>query len=372
MPTAVAFIGILVLAATVTVEGPAPVIHNAQTAPDLNSLFERKSGWIGGDGACSVLLASGRVLWLFSDTWVGEVRDGKRFDATIVNNTPVIQEGIGKNPAVRFIVPHDANDKPAALLIPKEGGGWFWPQAAFLEKGRLYLFLTQVEKTATSGAFGFRLIGQWLGIVSNSEDAPTQWRVEQVKLPVTEFLGQRERTFGAAVLKQGEDLYIYGVEDVTEGLWRQKHMILARVPVAAVADFSSWRFYREGRWLTDPAKASHLVDGVANDYSVSYLPGPKCFVLVCTENGLSPKIIARTAPNPWGPWSAPALVYKCPEAGWDRKIFCYGAKAHPELAREDDELVINYVANSFDFWQVAADARLYWPRFIRAKLGTRR
>jgi hypothetical protein len=72
--------------------------------------------------------------------------------------------------------------------------------------------------------------------------------------------------------------------------------------------------------------------------------------------------------EPWGPWSAPALVYQCPKADWDRRIFCYGGRGHPELAGDEDELVINYVASSFDFWQVARDAQLYWPRFIRARI----
>ena len=87
-----------------------------------------------------------------------------------------------------------------------------------------------------------------------------------------------------------------------------------------------------------------------------------------TEGGLSARILPRTAASPWGPWSAATVLYQCPEAGWDKRIFCYAAKAHPSLAA-GDELVISYVANSFDFWQVAADARLYWPRFIRVPLS---
>ena len=132
-------------------------------------------------------------------------------------------------------------------------------------------------------------------------------------------------------------------------------------------EFSSWRFYRAGEWVADCGKADHLADGLANECSVSYLPALKSYVLVYTESGLSPRILARTADKPWGRWSAPTVIYQCPEACWDKKIFCYSAKAHPELAK-DDELVISYVANSFDFWQVAADARLDWPRFIRVRV----
>jgi hypothetical protein len=61
------------------------------------------------------------------------------------------------------------------------------------------------------------------------------------------------------------------------------------------------------------------------------------------------------------------MIYRCPEASWDKRIFCYGARAHASLAA-GDELVVSYVANSLDLWQVAADARLYFPRFIHLQL----
>jgi hypothetical protein len=53
----------------------------------------------------------------------------------------------------------------------------------------------------------------------------------------------------------------------------------------------------------------------------------------------------------------------------DKRVFCYNAKAHASLSR-GDELVVSYVANSTDFWHVAADASLYWPKFIRVKLSS--
>src|SRR5437667_12707517 len=72
--------------------GP-PVVQSAAPAPDLDALFDRAEGWIGADGAYSVALSPKRTLWLFSDTWVGKVRDGRRTDATIVNNSVGVQEG---------------------------------------------------------------------------------------------------------------------------------------------------------------------------------------------------------------------------------------------------------------------------------------
>src|SRR5262249_52014350 len=155
----------------------------------------------------------------------------------------------------------------------------------------------------------FRLKGQWLAIVHNPLEAPTSWRLEQVKLPFSEIDEKHELTFGAALLQHGHYLYIYGVDDVPRGSWRPKNKVLPRVRLDSVRDFSTWRFYREGQWITEPKEAGRLAGEVANDYSVTYHPGLNSYILICTENGLSPNIVARTAPAPWGPWSAPALIY---------------------------------------------------------------
>ena len=114
--------------------------------PELNALFEPHEGWIGGDGAHSVALDAQRTLWLFSDTWVGSVRHGKRTNATIVNNTVAIQEGRGKDAKVQFIVRRDDSDKPVAFVAPADRRGWYWLNAGASSGGRLYLFLAQMER----------------------------------------------------------------------------------------------------------------------------------------------------------------------------------------------------------------------------------
>src|SRR5262249_41679413 len=75
-----------------------------------------------------------------------------------------------------------------------------------------------------------------------------------------------------------------------------------------------------------------------------------------------------------GPWSRATLLYEAPELGApavlrgelpeDPKIFVYGARGHPELSRAG-ELLVSYCVNSNDFWDVAAHANRYRPRFMR-------
>jgi hypothetical protein len=48
--------------------GP-PKVDSAVPAPDLDALFKRADGWIGGDGAYSIAVSPKRTLWLSSDSW---------------------------------------------------------------------------------------------------------------------------------------------------------------------------------------------------------------------------------------------------------------------------------------------------------------
>jgi hypothetical protein len=168
--------------------------------------------------------------------------------------------------------------------------------------------------------------------------------------------------WGAAVLRVGDDLYVYGTDERRGKGVPNRQMVIARVPVGSVGTFASWRFFRDGVWSEDFRNPSSLAGNIATEFSVT--PFRNGYLAVYTENGLSPRIMGRTADHPWGPWSEPAELYKCPEMDRDKRLFCYAAKAHPTLS-SGQEIIVSYVVNSFDFWQVAREAKLYWPRFIR-------
>ena len=144
-------------------------------------------------------------------------------------------------------------------------------------------------------------------------------------------------------------------------------MIVAMArPDEAMSDFAAWRFYGSEDWKADMKKSALLFNGSATECSVSYQPAIKKYVAIYTENGMSKNILMRTAPMPTGPWSKPDKIFQCPEVDWHEKYFCYAAKGHPEISAQD-ELIVTYVCNSMDFWQMVKDARIYRPRFLRIK-----
>ena len=335
--------------------------------PGYDALFDRQEGWTGGDGVYSVPLADSTILWLFGDTWLGDVRHNAHVNATIVNNTVAIQRGRFPGEAVvDFYSGRTPDGNTAALIRPPDGRGWLWIYHGAIIQGQLYLFMVQIERTAEPPAAGFRITGTWLGQVANYGDPPPSWKISQQRIPWGSF-SSAVTLFGSWVLKQGPWIYIYGTtEDVVDG-YHHKYMILARAPESGLAQFNQWQFYANGRWSADFKKAERLCAGMANEYSVSYLPALDKYVAVYSDGGSVDNIAARFAPNPWGPWRDPVSLFRCPEAGWGENIICYAAKGHPDISETSDELIVSYIANSIDFETMVSDARLYRPRFIKVK-----
>jgi hypothetical protein len=223
-----------------------------------------------------------------------------------------------------------------------------------------------MEKAAGPAAFGFRHAAVWHAEIANPLEPPPEWRVRQTKLPFTELTEKRQFVLGAAVLRHGENVFIYGTEDHPGEHGFGRRMVLARAPADGIGDFARWRFLHDGAWDEDYHRATPLAPGMASEYSVTPIEGVG-FVAVTHDTMLSPDIVARTAPQPWGPWSEAVKIVKCPEAGWKKGIFCYSGKAQPALSASN-ELVISYAANAHSLGDVIGDARLYWPRFVRAKI----
>lgn len=344
------------------------MIHGAQPLAEYDALFCREKGWTGADAVYSVGLSSDVTLWLFGDTWIGDVVEGRHTNAKLVNNSIGLQRGGELSKVkVEFFWDKEDDDKPSAFIKPANGVGWFWIFDGVMDGGKLYLFLMQIVKSGEKGVFGFKQVGTWIGEVENPTDEPGKWRIKQYNVPWGRYSKGGNMFFGSAVMKDGDFVYIYGAdEDWSKGMGGRS-MIAARVPCGRIADFVRWRFYSNDGWTKDVKKASKLFAGTATEYSVNYQPSLKRYVTIYTENGLSKNIMMRTSAKPVGPWGNAIKIYECPEVQWHKSYFCYAAKGHPEISGKD-ELIVTYVCNSHDFWQMAKDSRIYRPRFLRIML----
>src|ERR1035441_8086177 len=173
-----------------------------KAAPEWDALFQRESGWIGADGAYSIPFTSDTTLWLFSDTFVGKVKDGKRLDARMINNSIALQRGTNQP---EFFYGSAADGKPASFIKPQCGSqrDYFWLTHGARTAQGLYFFMLRVVTVKPGTPFGFKLVDDWLARVTNPDASPTQWRIRQTKVPFTSISAKGALIFGSAVLREG-------------------------------------------------------------------------------------------------------------------------------------------------------------------------
>lgn len=327
-------------------------------APEWNQMFQRTNGWLGADVAYSVPLGSDRTLWLFGDTFVGQIRDGKRTSAKMIHSSIAIQR-FGDEP--QFYYPMDKKREPQSFIESPGPRTYFWLSDGVRTRQGLYIFMQQVQWLNDS-AWGFKCVGTWLVTVQNPDTSPARWIISKQKLPFVRTTDGQDLVLGCEILKSGNYIYIYGYSNHTNSS-ADKNLILVRAPEDDSGNPASWEFDSNGTWTKDIDKITTIFSGAGAEGSVSWQPFLKKFVYIYSD-GIWGSILMRTAGAPEGPWSAPVKLYQCPDMKFSPKVFCYAAKGHPELGTKN-ELLISYAANSDSLSEVMNDIRLYWPRFIR-------
>ncbi|HEX3625791.1 MAG TPA: DUF4185 domain-containing protein [Verrucomicrobiae bacterium] len=354
--TILAFAAMLTLAAFYAAAGD--LSFRVSAAPEWNQMFQRTNGWLGADVAYSVPLSSDKTLWLFGDTFVGQIRDGKR-ESTKMIHSSVAEQPLGGEP--QFYYPLDKKGQAQSFVKSLGPKTYFWLSDGARTKSGLYLFMQQVQ-WINNTAWGFQCVGTWLAKVENPDTPPGQWKKTTQKLPFTRLADGQAALLGSEILQSGDYIYIYGFSNYTNST-ATKNQIVARAPENNPGDPAGWKFYSNGTWTRDFEKTTPIFSNAGAEGSVSWQPYLKKFVFVYSE-GIWGTILMRTAEAPEGPWSNPVKLYQCPDMKFSPHAFCYAAKGHPELSTTN-ELIISYAANSESLSDVMNDTRLYWPRFIR-------
>jgi hypothetical protein len=346
----------LVASSTALAEAPAPTVT---VTPDtvFQAMFDSYGNdntllddWTGSDGAMSVVLPDGRVVWDFSDTFLGFVNsDGSRPGGQpLINNTMIVQDG----DALVQTLHGGTAESPTALIIPTDQDAWYWVNDMTVETDRLRVFVMEFVRTGP-GIFDF----QWVGNAIASFVLP-DLTLENV-VPTH---GENNVMYGAALLEEGGYTYIYGTEDVSG---TEKYLHIARATAGDV--FGAWEFYTGTGWSSDPTSSARLLRGVGNGFGVAKVSNR--FVLFTMDSlfPFSDELVMYSSNNPEGPFGNRKLVYRTPETRGNR--FTYDAHVHPEFTDEQGRLLVSYDTNSLNFSDLLRNVNTYRPRFIRVKLG---
>lgn len=323
-------------------------------------------GWLGSDIAKSIPLGDGRVLWLFGDTFIGELEGGARKPgAKFINNSIAIQD-----PAITtgddttfYWGPGDTSFFPHEPGTP---GELYWPTSGFMLDGELFIFCYSVA--------GFLDIRNTTLIrVTNPLSSPTEWNWTVVDFSI----GGPNLGFHTAFYPQGDHMMMLGYAD-REGtrsavLGRMlKEDLLAGLTAEAM---EFWANTDQGPgWGNSTDNLVPLFSPGVTESDLIYLPEFGLYVTTAYnpfQRGIS-LVFAR---NLTGPWSEPLCLYNPPE--YDAvpfDIISYAARPHEVFLDGDGGFVLSYATNTFgtlDPLFTTAGVDIYVPKFIRVKLDPR-
>jgi len=385
--------------------GVQPTGAHETASPDKvwNAVFTRASGWTGADVAASIDLLDGRVLWVFGDTWIGNVAEGKHAKGSrLVNNSLAVHQwpakvpGAAPDPAeVDFHWgPNDEAGHPTAWIVPKveekgdvlasQPGDWFWPTGGGViiprrgEANRLVLFLYRVRRGDRPGtSWNFQVVGTSMAIVDDVRAPVEKWTARQINLPAMPQNDERRGTagrgihWGQAVVRvpSAEDeraasLFVFGVANVGR---LERKMLVARVPEDRIDQFEAWQVYAgPERWSANPDEAVPIAGAASSEFSIfqASIGGIRRWVWIQSEPLFGHRILARIAEHPAGPWSEPIAVHAVEEVKGKSSLFTYAAKGHRQLSGEDG-LLVTYIVSSHKFSELVNNAELYRPRCVR-------
>ncbi|RCH54336.1 hypothetical protein DJ568_13685 [Mucilaginibacter hurinus] len=357
-----------------------------EEAPEWTALFKRTSGWFGADGVYSIPINGSdkpgnntKTLIVFSDTMVGEIKDGTPQPGyTMVNNTNAIITGEPKPENIKFNYAVDEKGRPATTFVPNtpntEPGDYYWLGDGFVNEAnnKIYLHAYRIRNQKPEDVWAFEERGTTL--ITFPKDSKPPFK-EQKQMDTPFFIeGATPADYGVLgsgvfvnTKKAGAPtpdgyIYVYGTRT------KKKSLLVARVLPKDYEDFSKWRYWDGKTWNTDIKQIADVTDRVSHELSVSPLPDGR-YILVFQADGIGYTTAARIGLTPYGPFGPVINLYESKVGEENKNFLPYNAKAHPNLSKPG-ELLISYNVIGLDFYNdMKKHPQHYRPRFFKIKFN---
>jgi hypothetical protein len=192
----------------------------------------------------------------------------------------------------------------------------------------------------------------------NPDEDPTLWR-----LRVAAEVSDSVIMASAAIRDQGF-VYLYGESEPEHDLY------VARLSAGSFAagKLAPLQWWSGKGWETSASSRHPIQQSAGTETSVQRDPGGRGFIEVNSRGFGASDVVIQRAQNLEGPWSPAQIVYRPPESDAPN-AFVYAGKSHAELKGAD--LILTYAANGPDE-KVAKDMSLYFPRFAKVELRSRK
>ena len=326
--------------------------------------------WAGGDGVSAIRLNSSQLAWFFSDTFIGPAGPTIGFShlSGFVHNAVVVQTTTGRGSTFVTMTgggactgPGRPGDAAPVVGTPPAvpGGDRYWDEDGIEISGTVVKFydhyLARRFPFVPVGTVIATFPASQLSSAGRGHQYGAVARPDLVPLPsYTPPSGGSPILWGAALLRAGNTVYIYGTQSPNVQVPGYR-LYLARVLASQLTTFSAWRFYTgAGAWAAgqhnaEPVQPPGSGLSVSSGFSVIQV-GRRYWLIQGGVTPGGPDIDAYPASAPWGPFDFDAgrLLYRDPTIGLyaaDDYRIMYEARAEPSLST-GDTLVISYNVNS--------------------------
>ncbi|MBA3027650.1 MAG: DUF4185 domain-containing protein [Desulfobacteraceae bacterium] len=350
--------------------GFSPVIHaldgagqaesafriEAEPWEEAEKIFRSDSRWLGGDGASSVDLGHGRVLWLFGDSFIDLSGSGVRKADGFVRNSIAIQTGYDPSKARMQFFWKKKGTEPSGFFS-LSGDHWFWPSSGIMVGKRLLIFLMEIQTAEND--LGFDISGWKAVMIENPKKSPDQWRVIPLISPRKQSLIVGS---GTPILEKGF-LHVFAADS------RDRAVYLVRWPesaaLAGTLTAPLWWTGEKTGWVGPEdtgVKPQRIMEKGQMEFTVEYVPELKTYVQVQTLSIMNPCLALSTALSITGPWSSQTCFFAPPEQGVASNLI-YAGKSHPMLVGADR--VFTYVVNTTKEENLLKDMSIYFPILLK-------
>lgn len=365
--------------------GGGPVAVPDPAWDDLFQAYgDTSGGWSGGDGAQALRMPDGGTTWFFADTDLGKVAaDGTRSPLTT---------GLAHNSALRY-----AHGALGGLEATRAGPGGYsflgdytwvapppgYPPASYelingdqvIDGGRVVKFYQLADRQFHPSQFPYKLVGAVLeSFAVGGHDVLTP--LGGTPAGVADSADSDPVIWGAAVLREGGYLYIYGVRPYDATPFP---LYLARVPAGGLAAGLPWQYYASAPscgtgqvWSDSPDAAAPLRTGVSAGFSVTRVNDT--FVLLTNNAAAGPAAsdaVAYYAACPAG-FSATSPRHVIYRPRLPAGYLAYEYRVVPEFS-DGSHVLVSYSTDSVRvdascLSETYYDASVYRPRFLDVSL----
>jgi hypothetical protein len=307
------------------------VVNNASGVVEdtiATNWFKRNSNGLGSiafDQASSVLLSSGKILWLLGDTYYNDLNSNGTTPCLFSNSTrnTMLQQPSKTNwtQSATTNLTYDTSPQIFSAL----GSDYYWPANGVEIGTSVYTYLT-VDNNAKPGV---------VGVFNESNNT-----VNYTDVTLPNLYGIN---YDNAMFKVGTTVYVYG-NKLKDGYGDTK-VFIAKFSTSSP---SSWTFWAGGSTWNSTVDTNAVVATIpSNAFTVNYVNGKYVmiytqFVYQCNE-GTNIYAVKSTSPTSFGTASS---IYNIPDTVGSNTPFFYTPMIHPEFSA-NSRFMFTYCINNY-------------------------